>query len=305
MLRFADIAIGDAESGAPVRAKAVISDEPGLFLSPPIAASLGLSPVVAPPDVTSGGFSPRGPVMGPVRVSAGGKDVVTVAGTCINGIMLGSDIAVKLGIAFKPAGEKQGDAAHVLLKEDAVSPEICRHFCEHARKQELVPIGTHYRDTMMAPLGNIDRWANEVLYDVITRHVEPFYRLEIESWETPQFLVYKEGGSYNPHADGSQWVRDGNGEGHWERFLDRDISLLLYFNDGFTGGKLNFPDMNLKITPKPGLLVAFPSSHSYRHGAERTESGERMVLVTWMRAFGTPREWPKPVNRLMKSDFVK
>ncbi len=70
----------------------------------------------------------------------------------------------------------------------------------------------------------------------------------------------------------------------WRRHLDRDVSFILYVNDAFTGGKLRFPGQDLEITPKEGLLVAFPSSAAYLHEAEPTESGQRFALVSWARS---------------------
>ena len=41
----------------------------------------------------------------------------------------------------------------------------------------------------------------------------------------------------------------------------RDYSALAYLNADFTGGELVFPDVDVVIIPKPGLLVGFPSNH--------------------------------------------
>jgi hypothetical protein len=35
----------------------------------------------------------------------------------------------------------------------------------------------------------------------------------------------------------------------------------VYLNADFTGGELVFPDVDVVIIPKPGLLVGFPSNH--------------------------------------------
>jgi hypothetical protein len=46
----------------------------------------------------------------------------------------------------------------------------------------------------------------------------------------------------------------------------RDYTGLAYLNDDFKGGELVFPNRDVIITPKPGLLVGFPSNHKFvRH----------------------------------------
>jgi len=289
LLRFANIEIADQKGKNAFPVRVIVTEELGLRIGKADAARLQLQ------------------TPGSLHLRYGHQEATVDASPCESGIFLGRDVAGRLQIEVQTFQEKQGEAAHVLMQENAISPDIIRQFCNHARETELKPIGENYRTTMMAPLkGNIEKLTHQVIHDVASQYIEPFYNLEIESWEIPQLLVYHQGGIYNPHADGSHWVKDANGEnGRWERFLDRDISFLLYFNDEFTGGKLDFPDLNFKITPGPGLLVAFPSSHSYRHGAERTESGERILLVTWMRAVGTPRTWPKPMTRFMKKDYAR
>ncbi|MDE3060152.1 MAG: 2OG-Fe(II) oxygenase [Pseudomonadota bacterium] len=137
----------------------------------------------------------------------------------------------------------------------------------------------------------------EIFYNIYTKHVEPFYGVEIEWWEKPQLLCYLQGGKYGAHADADQWQQGGK----WKRNHDRDVSVLLYLNDDFTGGKLNFPNQKLKVQPEPGLLVAFPSHHEYLHGAEPTESGVRYALVSWAAIKGLPRlREPPPATVFMR-----
>lgn len=134
-----------------------------------------------------------------------------------------------------------------------------------------------------------DAILNDIFLSVITKRAEPFYKGKVEWCEEPNLLFYSKNGKYEPHADADIEYADINGQMKWGRSLDRDISILLYMNDGFTGGLLSFPGYNLKIQPKPGMLVAFPSSSEYMHAAEPTESGCRLVLVSWAALEGVPR----------------
>jgi hypothetical protein len=61
----------------------------------------------------------------------------------------------------------------------------------------------------------------------------------------------------------------------------RDYTGLVYLNDTFTGGELVFPDRDVVIVPKPGLLVAFPSNHEFVHAVPKVLRGKRYSLLNW------------------------
>jgi predicted 2-oxoglutarate/Fe(II)-dependent dioxygenase YbiX len=116
--------------------------------------------------------------------------------------------------------------------------------------------------------------------------VQDVYGQEIEWFEWPDILKYGPGGRYDLHADAEVLDRDA---GQWRRVQERDFSLLIYLNDAFTGGAIEFPDIGLTVQPRTGMLVAFPSDHRYRHAALPVTSGTRYVIVSWAAAVGSGR----------------
>lgn len=84
--------------------------------------------------------------------------------------------------------------------------------------------------------------------------------------------------SHIAHADNEQ-----RKQGRWvpNHTPQRDYTGLLYLNDNFTGGELIFPDRDVVITPKPGLLVAFPCNHEFVHRVPKVLSGKRYSLPIW------------------------
>ena len=94
----------------------------------------------------------------------------------------------------------------------------------------------------------------------------------------PQILRYQAGGHYALHADSDHWSAS---QGAWVKGLDRDISLLLYLNDDFTGGGLAFPVFNYTYHPCPGDLMFFPSDFRYRHQAHVVQRGVRYAIASW------------------------
>lgn len=97
-------------------------------------------------------------------------------------------------------------------------------------------------------------------------------------FESPQILKYNVGGFYQAHADADSYDTELR---RWRHHLDRDISLLLYLNDEFDGGDLQFEYFNFRIQPKPGMLVWFPSDARYFHRANPVEAGTRYAVVSW------------------------
>ena len=86
------------------------------------------------------------------------------------------------------------------------------------------------------------------------------------------------GDSHVAHADNER-----REHGRWvpNHTPQRDYTGLAYLNDDFTGGELVFPDLDIVIVPKPGLLVGFPSNHKFVHAVPKVLSGKRYSLPVW------------------------
>jgi predicted 2-oxoglutarate/Fe(II)-dependent dioxygenase YbiX len=110
----------------------------------------------------------------------------------------------------------------------------------------------------------------------------------VRDLEPPQVLHYGSGGHYIPHVDAETLFKDDSGLDLWEKSLDRDLSVVCFLNDDFTGGELVFPGLDLAIKPQAGTLVCFPADHNYIHGVNAVTTGHRYTLVTWMRVRGMP-----------------
>ncbi len=163
-----------------------------------------------------------------------------------------------------PVGDPRGDG-HVGNRQDPAFS---------AERIDIVPGSETYR------------LADSICRDIYTRIVGPYYKTEIAWFEVPHMLRYRPGGHYVAHSDSENWDESGQ---CWVKGVDRDFSSVLYLNDDFTGGTLAFPYLNLRIHPRPGMLVTFPSNHRYLHAAEETLSGQRYAFVTWAAARNSQR----------------
>jgi len=81
-----------------------------------------------------------------------------------------------------------------------------------------------------------------------------------------------------PHADNERLENGGWIPNHTPQ---RDYTGIAYLNEDFTGGDLVFPELNVVITPKAGLLVGFPSNHDFVHAVPEVLSGKRYSLPVW------------------------
>jgi hypothetical protein len=87
--------------------------------------------------------------------------------------------------------------------------------------------------------------------------------------EPYQALKYRGGEGYKVHYDGP------TGSG-------RAISAVIYLNDNYDGGHIEFPRFNIKIKPEKGMMILFPSNYAYAHVAHPVENGTKYSLVTWI-----------------------
>jgi predicted 2-oxoglutarate/Fe(II)-dependent dioxygenase YbiX len=110
--------------------------------------------------------------------------------------------------------------------------------------------------------------------------------MKVEWFEIPHLLRYPIGGKCGLHADAENWNKE---EYQWVRLVDRDYSSVIYFNSDYSGGELTFPDLNIRITPRSGMIVTFPTDHRFIHEVEPVTEGTRYSCVMWAAAVGTER----------------
>lgn len=103
------------------------------------------------------------------------------------------------------------------------------------------------------------------------------YKQTIKHVEPPQFLCYNVGGKYDLHNDSEDYV-----DNKLQRVCERDVTILIYLNDDYEGGELEFPDWGVRFKPKIGTLIAFPSYIDFSHRVHSITSGQRYNLVSWI-----------------------
>jgi len=174
--------------------------------------------------------------------------------------------------------------SRILVSENTLSLKECTFLIAlYDRYSELSSRRDYTRRPLLHyyTLRDADSESASWVYGVTLRCKE-----KIEDYlRTPELFVeslfvacLSSGESHIAHADNE---RRENGRWVPNHTPNRDYTGLVYLNDDFTGGELVFPDRDVVIAPKPGLLVGFPSNHKFVHAVPKVLSGKRYSLPVW------------------------
>lgn len=217
---------------------------------------------------------------------------------CLSGEIFGQCCGSKAADRKLPGG--------VQVFSGFVDPLTCRKWVARLERQprERAIVTDVNRSPNRAPVGHADpgRVCDDVTPGVLRKQIndqvmQGFIRAAritgrtLEWFETPRILRYAPGGFYHRHSDSCQVVRSNNA---WYKVRDRDLSLLLYLNEDFTGGGLTFIHFDFHYRPRTGDLLVFPSDNRYEHRAEKVLSGLRYAVASWAAFSGSPRVFAGP-----------
>lgn len=111
---------------------------------------------------------------------------------------------------------------------------------------------------------------------LISKEIERSFNCYVHPEQGYMITTFVEGESLDPHFDSNTdeytILKTPNGN------PKRDISSVLYLNDNYAGGELEFLNLGIKIKPRAGMLVLFPGSETYMHHVSILQSGRRYVI---------------------------
>jgi predicted 2-oxoglutarate/Fe(II)-dependent dioxygenase YbiX len=179
---------------------------------------------------------------------------------------------------------KKKPISRILVLEDILCLQECTLLIAlYDRYSELTRSRDYNRRPLLGyyTLRDVDSKSASWVYGITLRCKEKIEaHLSTSELFVESFFVacMSSGDSHIPHADNEQ-----REHGRWipNHTPQRDYTGLAYLNDDFTGGELVFPDLDVVIAPKPGLLVAFPSNHKFVHAVPKVLSGKRYSLPVW------------------------
>lgn len=113
----------------------------------------------------------------------------------------------------------------------------------------------------------------------ITKEISEFYNIKY-ILKTFCYTKMDPGTENRIHSDNKYIDNDGNLQDRPSEIEDR--SVLLYLNDDYEGGELQFPNQNTYLKPKAGTLIFFEGDEDVIHGVSKVISGERINLITFL-----------------------
>ena len=119
---------------------------------------------------------------------------------------------------------------------------------------------------------------NEKIFNLINESISKYVKEYQNKYFLPELtyfiieaLRYKENEHYVKHYD--------NGSKH---VAQRNTSCVIYLNDDYVGGEIEFVNFNIKVKPVKNSMVLFPSNYPYLHTAHKVTSGTKYAINLFM-----------------------
>ncbi len=102
--------------------------------------------------------------------------------------------------------------------------------------------------------------------DLCLQHYESLWHLKMNYKEAFNFVKYSKDEYFKTHVDHGP-------------YYTCTVSAVVYLNDDYDGGELDFIRHNLSIKPKAGDIAIFPSNFVYEHESKSITEGVKYSVV--------------------------
>lgn len=178
----------------------------------------------------------------------------------------------------------ESSAFNGVLVENFLSKEECEEIVYIAEK-------TSPWDT-----ANSEFWDNKVLNDItiyskvsrelgmflfdlrdrVAEAIKKSYSLDSEVYSDVQQIVrWYPGMEMSPHSDNME-----NTPFH-EHHAHRAFGSVIYLNDNYSGGNTYYPQHDISVAPKAGMLAIHPSDIGHMHGVSKVQDSTRYTIVSF------------------------
>lgn len=200
--------------------------------------------------------------------------------------------AVRSRLLADPRAQPQGGhRADLFTVPGFVSAQRCRELIALIER-DAMPSTLFHDGGGIAPgirTSSTHYFRDNSLALTLGREIDDLLGLDGAHAEPMQGQRYRRGEEYRHHSDHFRVERD-----HWQRERlrggQRTWTAMLYLNAVDAGGDTDFPRLNIRIRPEPGLLVAWnnmdragkPNSALLHAGCPVLE-GSKYVITQWYR----------------------
>lgn len=204
----------------------------------------------------------------------------------------------------------------LFMFENFIDPDLARDMTEYADQcdgqplmmidetlstpDKIVKVQDQRRITERVQLGRRNKEFQDMMGQAFIDLAERCVGVKLDWYEAPDLMRYREGGHYERHADSQNWDAETN---KWHKVIDRDLSMLIYLNDGYEGGELTFNNFDYIIRPRAAAAVLFPSDHRYLHQAHVVTKGVRYAMVSWASVKGVPKIATQPSEKAVFVEY--
>jgi hypothetical protein len=177
-------------------------------------------------------------------------------------------------------GEKTFYKEDIISYEDFISAEECAKIVEFFEDPEqpwsMSAFFESYGMSIMPedpllekyglPTDYLGKLADRMKAAVEDAHQRPVKSVSshAQKWQVGAFAPF--------HSDNTDM------EGNWSAWEKSKLVCLLYINDDYVGGDLNYRDHPITIKPKTGQLITFPGGIGNVHEVKVVESGTRHTI---------------------------
>jgi predicted 2-oxoglutarate/Fe(II)-dependent dioxygenase YbiX len=102
--------------------------------------------------------------------------------------------------------------------------------------------------------------------DLCLKNYESLWHLQMRYKEAFNFVKYNPGKYFKIHADHGP-------------YYTCTVSAVIYLNDDYEGGEIEFTRHGIKVKPDAGDIVIFPSNFVYEHASCEVFSGTKYSVV--------------------------
>lgn len=181
----------------------------------------------------------------------------------------------------------------ILLFEGLLDVALCSHIiqiaeCSHFEQAgiEIATVKTQIRSNEILYLSDTNsllQSTNQLLINriyIIQQTLYQIYSVNFSQIETCSILRYQSGQFYKRHVDNLLLSsrRDEAAQG----VPTRDVSIVGYLNDNFAGGETFFDRQNLKVKPRQGSVLVFPSYYTHPHQSLPVITSCKYAFTSWL-----------------------
>jgi predicted 2-oxoglutarate/Fe(II)-dependent dioxygenase YbiX len=154
---------------------------------------------------------------------------------------------------------------------------------KHSGIQENLHRHWKHVSDIVSPDGSELQNMLQQLHSDVGAKIEEIYKSPAKPRDVGYFYEYGMGDYYRPHVDSQTVVTQEGMTIAVRKVTSSDVSSIVYLNDGFVGGEIDFIFANNAVRPKPGRLVLFYGGWENLHGVRPIEVGKRYCVVNWYR----------------------